>query len=112
MEVLVKSVQYVKAHFPPLINKAVGPGREGYPPRRTVKWVESQEGFYTNGSACFAMSIARREMFLNFHYKLIPNSCSSDHHWSYRLQRAGIKVWTHPDAFVKHLRRGWGLLGK
>jgi len=93
--------------FPPLTNKAVGPGREGYPPWKTVKWVESQEGFIQTAVANFAMSIARREMFLKFPLQTYPNSCSSDHHWSYRLQRAGIKVWTHPEAFIKHLRRGW-----
>ena len=96
-----------QGRFPPLINNAVGPGREGYPPRKTVKWVESQEGFIQTAVACFAMSLARREMFLKFPLQTYPNGWSSDHHWSYRLQRAGITVWTHPEAFIKHLRRGW-----
>ena len=31
-----------------------------------MKWVESQEGFIQTAVANFAMSIARREMFLKF----------------------------------------------
>ena len=93
--------------FPSPINKRVGPGREGYPPWKTMEWVTSQEGFIQTAVANFAMSVARREMFLKFPLQTYPNNCSSDHHWSYRLQRAGIKVWTHPEAFIKHLRRGW-----
>ena len=52
-----------QGRFPPLTNKAVGPGREGYPPWKTMKWVESQEGFIQTAVANFAMSVARREMF-------------------------------------------------
>ena len=36
-----------------------------------------------------------------------PNGRSSDHHWSFRLQQSGVRIWTHPDAFIKHLRQGW-----
>ena len=36
-----------------------------------------------------------------------PNGKSSDHNWSTRLQMLGIRVWTHRDAFIKHLRKGW-----
>ena len=94
--------------FPPKIfSTRNGPGREGYPPWKSMEWVKKQEGFIPTAMANFAMSIARREMFLRFPLGVHPNGCASDHHWSYRLQNAGIKVWTHPEAFIKHLRRGW-----
>ena len=93
--------------FPLTTDKTIGPGRNGYPPWKTMEWVKNQEGFIQTAVANFAMSIAKREMFLRFPLQTYPNNCSSDHHWSYRLQRAGIKVWTHPEAFIKHLRRGW-----
>ena len=60
--------------------------------------------------APFAMSCARRELFMRFPLQTHLNGVSSDHHFSYRLQKAGIKVWTHPDAFIKHMRRGWSPL--
>ena len=72
-----------------------------------MKWVEEQKEVIQIAMANYAMSIAERDLFLKFPLMTHPNSCSSDHHWSYRLQQAGVKVWTHPDAYVKHLRRGW-----
>ena len=53
------------------------------------------------------MSGARREIFLKHPLGIYPNGTSSDHHWSMRLQQDGIEVYTHRDAFIKHLRRGW-----
>ena len=53
------------------------------------------------------MSGARREIFLKHPLGIYPNGTSSDHHWSVRLQRDKIGVYTHRDAFIKHLRQGW-----
>ena len=60
--------------------------------------------------ANFALSCARRELFLEFPLQTHPSGKASDHEWSNRLQMADIKIWTHPDAFIKHLRRGWKAL--
>jgi hypothetical protein len=87
-----------------------GPIRKEYPPWIPMKWVEKQEGVIQITMANFAMSIAERDIFLKFPLLTHPNGCSSDHHWSYRLQQARLKVWTHPKAFIKHLRRGWAPL--
>jgi len=87
-----------------------GPLREEYPPWLPIKWVKEQEGVIPITMANFAMSIAERDLFLKFPLMTHPNNCSSDHHWSYRLQEAGVKVWTHPNAYIKHLRRGWAPL--
>ena len=91
----------------PKILEDSGPLREEYPPWIPMKWVEKQEGVIQLTMANYAMSMAERDIFLKFPLMTHPNGCSSDHHWSYRLQQAGVKVWTHPDAFIKHLRRGW-----
>ena len=53
------------------------------------------------------MSGARREIFLEHPLGIYPSGTASDHHWSYRLQQAGLEVYTHTDAFIKHLRKGW-----
>ena len=87
-----------------------GPLREEYPPWLPMKWVKEQKGVIRTVMANFAMSIAERDIFLKFPLMTHPNNCSSDHHWSFRLQEEGVKVWTHPDAFIKHLRRGWAPL--
>ena len=84
-----------------------GPIRKEYPPWIPMKWVEKQEGVIQITMANFAMSIAERDIFLKFPLLTHPNGCSSDHHWSYRLQQAGLQVYTHTDAFIKHLRQGW-----
>ena len=40
--------------------------------------------------------------------KTWPNGNASDHHISFRIQRGGkYTVWTHRDAFSRHLRQGW-----
>tara|TARA_Y100001951_G_C11273683_1_gene260426 strand:+ start:657 stop:1328 length:672 start_codon:yes stop_codon:yes gene_type:complete len=95
----------------PALKKAKGPQRDEYPPKMLVDEVLNlpKEVIQTS-MASFAMSCASRELFLRFPLKTHLNGFSSDHHFSYRLQEAGVKVWTHPDAFIKHLRRGWSPL--
>ena len=51
-------------------------------------------------------------MWLKYPVKTHPCGRASDHQLSWRLQSDGIEVWTHPDAFITHLRRGWGPLRK
>ena len=93
----------LSSHYDPVH----GPTRKDYPKWLHVKWVKEQEGVIQTTMANYAMSMAERDIFLKFPLKTHPNGCSSDHHWSRRLQLAGLKVWTHPKAFIKHLRRGW-----
>jgi hypothetical protein len=88
---------------------AEGPDREEYPEWQPMSWVANlpQDKVIRIAMANFAMTIAERELFLRFPLQTHRNDRASDHHWSYKLQRAGVKEYTHPDAFVKHLRRGW-----
>ena len=88
---------------------AEGPDREEYPEWQPMSWVSTlpPDQVIRTAMANFAMTIAERELFLKFPLHTHRNNRASDHHLSYRLQRAGVKVYTHPDAFVKHLRIGW-----
>ena len=95
-----------------IFDPGIGPEREDYPPPKPMQWVVNQEGFIQTAVANFAMSIAPREIFLNHPIKTWPNGRASDHYWSLQLQFAGIKIWTHSDAFIKHLRQGWTPLRK
>ena len=102
------TVQFGNFPAPKDIN---GPVRSEYPPKMSVEDVlNSPKEIMQTSMAPFAMSCARRELFMRFPLQTHLNGVSSDHHFSYRLQKAGIKVWTHPDAFIKHMRRGWSPL--
>ena len=104
----ISTVQFGNFPAPKDIN---GPVRNEYPPKMSVEDVlNSPKEIMQTSMAPFAMSCARRELFMRFPLQTHLNGVSSDHHFSYRLQKAGIKVWTHPDAFIKHLRRGWKAL--
>ena len=104
----ISTVQFGNFPAPKDIN---GPVRNEYPPKMSVEDVlNSPKEIMQTSMAPFAMSCARRELFMRFPLQTHLNGVSSDHHFSYRLQKAGIKVWTHPDAFIKHLRRGWSPL--
>ena len=83
-----------------------GPTRKEYPPRETVASMSYRpKELLQVAVACFAFTCAPRKIYLQHPLAVHPNNSASDHHWSYRLQEAGIKIWTHPDAFVKHLKR-------
>jgi len=60
--------------------------------------------------ANFALTGMTKELWEKFPISCWPNGNSSDHHLSLRLQNKGVKVWTHPKAFIRHLRRGWSPL--
>ena len=96
-----------QGYLPQILEYEKGPLRHEYPPWLPVEWVRNQEGMIRTKMANFAMSVAKREIFLEYPLTTWPNGRSSDHHWSFRLQESGVAVWTHPDAFIKHLRRGW-----
>ena len=96
-----------QGRLPEILENEKGPSREEYPAWLPMKWVENQVGVIRTRMANFAMSIAHREIFLKYPLMTWPNGRASDHLWSFQLQEDGLKVWTHPDAFIKHLRRGW-----
>ena len=91
----------------PPANLGLGPVWSEYPPWAPISWVMEQKGLIKTNYANFAMSGARREIFLEHPLGIYPSETASDHHWSYRLQQAGLQVYTHTDAFIKHLRQGW-----
>ena len=96
-----------QGRLPEILENEKGPSREEYPAWLPMKWVENQVGVIRTRMANFAMSIAHREIFLKYPLMTWPNGRASDHLWSFQLQEGGLKVWTHPDAFIKHLRQGW-----
>ena len=96
-----------QGYLPEILENEKGPERNEYPPWLPVEWVRDQEGMIRTKMANFAMSVAKREIFLELPLMTWPNGKSSDHNWSTRLQMRGIRVWTHRDAFIKHLRKGW-----
>jgi len=85
-----------------------GPKREDYPPWVTMETMNllAKEPIKT-AYANFALTGMTREMWLKYPPKTHPRGNASDHQLSWRLQKDGIDVWTHPDAFITHLRRGW-----
>ena len=91
----------------PIMYPMIGPVRSDYPPWAPISWVMEQKGIIRTNYANFAMSGARREIFLKHPLGIYPNGTASDHHWYIRLEKDGIEVYTHTDAFIKHLRRGW-----
>ena len=96
-----------QGRLPEILENEKGPSREEYPAWLPMKWVENQVGVIRTRMANFAMSIAHREIFLKYPLMTWPNGRDSDHLRSFQLQEDGLKVWTHPDAFIKHLRQGW-----
>ena len=95
----------------PLMKSAWAPTREEYPPWVSVKdMMNGPQKIRQTSMANFGLSCARRELFLEFPLRTHQSGKASDHEWSNRLHTAGIKIWTHPDAFIKHLRRGWKAL--
>lgn len=88
-----------------------GPTREDYGNFLSVEHIRRlpPEPFRTS-YANFALTGSKKEMWEKFPIRCWPRGNSSDHHLSLRLQESNIKVWTHPMAFIKHLRRGWSPL--
>ena len=96
--------------IPPISEPHRGPYPDEYPLRETVASMSYKfKELLQVSMACFAFTCAPRKILINYPLSVHPNGYASDHQWSYRLQEGGIKIWTHPDAFVKHLKRYWAL---
>ena len=96
--------------LPHIADEGWGPERDEYPPwvsMQTMARYKTREEPLRTAYANFALTGMKREMWLKFPVMTHPRGNSSDHQLSYRLQSGGIEVWTHPDAFITHLRRGW-----
>ena len=96
--------------LPPIADEGWGPERDEYPPwvsMQTMARYKTREEPLRTAYANFALTGMKREMWLKYPVMTHPRGNSSDHQLSYRLQSGGIEVWTHPDAFITHLRRGW-----
>lgn len=77
-----------------------------YPKRETVtSMFKRPKELIQTSIACFAFTCASREIFLKYPLRTYPNGKASDHEFSVQLQKDGIPIWTHPDAFIKHLKR-------
>jgi len=97
----------------PIAQPDWGPTREEYPPWVTIETMNAQvKKPLRTAYANFALTGMKKEMWLKYPVKTHPCGRASDHQLSWRLQSDGIEVWTHPDAFITHLRRGWGPLRK
>ena len=96
--------------LPPIADEGWGPERDEYQPwvsMHTMARYKMREEPLRTAYANFALTGMKREMWLKYPVMTHPRGNSSDHQLSYRLQSGGIEVWTHPDAFITHLRRGW-----
>ena len=90
------------------ISDPTGPTREEYgkwEPMQIIRGLPAQP--FRTAYANFALTGATKELWERFPLSTHTRGNSSDHQLSYRLQTAGVKVWSHPSAFIKHLRRGW-----
>ena len=90
------------------INNPDGPTREEYgvwQPMQIIRGLPPQP--FRTVYANFALTGATKELWERFPLSTHDRGNSSDHQLSYRLQQAGVKLWSHPHAFIKHLRRGW-----
>ncbi len=89
-----------------------GPVSDDYPSWSTLDDVLNREGVFRQYLAGMALTCYPRKILLDFPLGVYPSGFSSDHEISYRLHKAGVKVWTHPDAFLLHLKQAWsGLAG-
>ena len=88
-----------------------GPAREEYGEWITMETMRKLPPELVRTSyANFALTGMTKEMWEKYPISCWPRGNSSDHHLSLRLQNDGVKVWTHPKAFIRHLRRGWSPL--
>tara|TARA_R110001592_G_scaffold360282_1_gene668397 strand:- start:3521 stop:4234 length:714 start_codon:yes stop_codon:yes gene_type:complete len=88
-----------------------GPAREEYGSWVTMEQMRKITPQLVRTSyANFALTGMTKEMWEKYPVSCWPRGNSSDHHLSLRLQNDGVKVWTHPNAFIRHLRKGWAPL--
>tara|TARA_B100000029_G_C17410993_1_gene900746 strand:- start:183 stop:935 length:753 start_codon:yes stop_codon:yes gene_type:complete len=87
------------------------PERSDYPPWETINDVLSNMFIRQTSLASFAISCFKKQVLLDYPLQTYSKPVSSDHNISYRIQRgAKYTIWTHRDAFCRHLRQGWGPL--
>ena len=88
--------------------RAHSPERDEYPEWETVKDVLDKPFVRQTSNACFGLTCFKKQVLLDYPLMTWPNTNASDHHISMRIQRgAKYTIWTHRDAFCRHLRRGW-----
>ena len=88
-----------------------GPAREEYGEWITMEMMRKLPPELVRTSyANFALTGMTKELWEQYPISCWPRGNSSDHHLSLRLQNDGVKVWTHPKAFIRHLRKGWAPL--
>ena len=93
------------------INTDRWPERSDYPKWETINEVLSYSHIRQTSIATFFFSCFKREILDHYDISTYSNGNASDHHLSYRIQRdATYTIWTHKNAFVRHLRQGWGPL--
>jgi hypothetical protein len=95
-------------HLEPLrLANRHGPVTHDYGEWLKIQEVIDKKELFRQRLAGMALTCFSRETLLEFPLSVYPNGFAGDHNISYRLQQQGIKIWTHPDAFLLHLRRGW-----
>lgn len=93
------------------INTNRWPERSDYPKWETINEVLSYSHIRQTSMATFFFSCFKREILDYYGISTYSNGHASDHHLSYRIQRdAKYTIWTHRDAFIRHLRKGWEAL--
>ena len=90
------------------IRDSEGPNREEYGKWEPIQLIRNLPAKpFRTAYANFALTGATKELWEKFPLSTHPRGNSSDHELSWRLQQAGICIWSRPRAFIKHLRRGW-----
>ena len=88
--------------------KQDSPLRDEYPEWESVHEVLSKPFIRQTSNACFSITSFKRQVLLDYPLQTWPNTNASDHHISMRIQReAKYTIWTHRNAFCRHLRQGW-----
>lgn len=84
------------------------PARNEYPEWEDVNNVLMNDFIRQTSVASFAISCFTKQVLLDYPLATYSNDSASDHHISFRIQRAAkYTIWTHRDAFCRHLRQGW-----
>ena len=95
----------------PIIDQDRWPEKEDFPEYLTIDEVLNKPNNFEVCVVCFCISSFKRNILLEYPLQTYRNTNASDHHISYRIQRDGkYKIWTHRDAFCRHLRQGWSPL--
>lgn len=101
-------ISNISTHRLPIIDHDKWPEREDNPEYLTIDEVLDKPNNFVVSSVCFCITSFKREVLLDYPLQTYRNTNASDHHISYRIQRDGkYKIWTHRDAFARHLRQGW-----